>query len=141
AGFDELESEDIEDVLASHTEELTNEDLQKLTGHSPVEDGDDDEEQPQRTLISKRLAESLNMFQQAMQITLGDDPNRVLLDLPPPPLVAVFSKGVADSNDVFFSVSSYVFNTSVLETILLAFVYQDLIDLVSNAVLFEGRVP
>ncbi|KAG7177496.1 putative Tigger transposable element-derived protein 1-like 261, partial [Homarus americanus] len=70
AAFDELESEDIEDVLASHTEELTNEDLQKLTGHSPVEDGDDDEEHPQRTLISKRLAESLNMFQQAMQITL-----------------------------------------------------------------------
>ncbi|KAG7157451.1 Tigger transposable element-derived protein 7-like 59, partial [Homarus americanus] len=34
AGFDELESEDIEDVLASHTEELTNEDLQQLTEHN-----------------------------------------------------------------------------------------------------------
>ncbi|KAG7160465.1 putative Tigger transposable element-derived protein 1-like 221 [Homarus americanus] len=43
AGFDELESEDIEDVLASHIEELTNEDLQQLTEHSPVED----EEEPQ----------------------------------------------------------------------------------------------
>ncbi|KAG7175664.1 RNA binding protein fox-1 1-like [Homarus americanus] len=44
AGFDELESEVIEDVLASHTKELTNEDLQQLTEHSPVED---DEEEPQ----------------------------------------------------------------------------------------------
>ncbi|KAG7171389.1 putative Tigger transposable element-derived protein 1-like 236 [Homarus americanus] len=45
AGFDELESEDVEDVLASHTEELTNEDLQQLTEHSPVEDDDDKEPQ------------------------------------------------------------------------------------------------
>ncbi|KAG7160041.1 Transferrin-like 2 [Homarus americanus] len=44
AGFDELESEDIEDILASHTEELTNEDLQQLTEHSPVEDDDNEEE-------------------------------------------------------------------------------------------------
>ncbi|KAG7170741.1 hypothetical protein Hamer_G013601 [Homarus americanus] len=74
-GFDELESEDIEDILASHTDELTNEDLQQLTEHSPVED-DDDEEEPQRTLSSKRMAESFNMFQQAMQILIDDDPNR-----------------------------------------------------------------
>ncbi|KAG7168933.1 hypothetical protein Hamer_G011611 [Homarus americanus] len=64
-GFDELESEDIEDVLAPNTEKLTNEDLQQLTEHSPVED-DDDEEEPQRKLNSKRMAESFNMFQQAM---------------------------------------------------------------------------
>ncbi|KAG7161864.1 putative Tigger transposable element-derived protein 1-like 273 [Homarus americanus] len=75
AGFDELESEDIEDVLVSHTEELTNEDLHQLTEHSPVEDDDDDEEESQRTLTSKRLAESLNMFQQAMQVPPDDDPN------------------------------------------------------------------
>ncbi|KAG7153804.1 putative Tigger transposable element-derived protein 1-like 274 [Homarus americanus] len=62
AGFDELESEDIEQVLASHTEEFTNEDLQQLTEHSPVEDDDDEEEEPQRTLTTKRLAESFNMF-------------------------------------------------------------------------------
>ncbi|KAG7175334.1 hypothetical protein Hamer_G001394 [Homarus americanus] len=76
ADFDELESEDIEDVLASHTEELTNKDLQQLTEHSPVED-DDEEEEPQQTLTSKRLAESLNMFQQAVQMLLDDDPNRM----------------------------------------------------------------
>ncbi|KAG7178206.1 putative Tigger transposable element-derived protein 1-like 224 [Homarus americanus] len=46
AGFDEMESEDIEDVLASHTEELTNKDLQRITEHSPTED-EDDEEEPQ----------------------------------------------------------------------------------------------
>ncbi|KAG7157529.1 putative Tigger transposable element-derived protein 1-like 232 [Homarus americanus] len=74
AGFDELESEDIEDVLASHTEELSNEDLQQLTEHSPIEDND--EEEPQRTLTSKRLAESFNMFQQPMPILIDDDPNR-----------------------------------------------------------------
>ncbi|KAG7177589.1 putative Tigger transposable element-derived protein 1-like 226 [Homarus americanus] len=73
-GFDELESEDIEDVLASHTKELTNEDLQQLTEHSPVED--DDKEEHQRTLTSNRMAESLNMFQQAKQILIDDDPNR-----------------------------------------------------------------
>ncbi|KAG7159360.1 putative Tigger transposable element-derived protein 1-like 262, partial [Homarus americanus] len=75
AGFDKLESEDIEDVLASHTEEFTNEDLQQLTEHSPVEDNYDEEE-PQRTLTSKRLAEVFNLFQQAMQILIDDDPNR-----------------------------------------------------------------
>ncbi|KAG7176689.1 sodium-coupled neutral amino acid transporter 10-like 1 [Homarus americanus] len=75
AGFDELESENIEDVLASHTEELPNEDLQQLTEHSPVEE-DDDEEEPQWTLTSKRMAESLNMFQQGIQIILDDDPTR-----------------------------------------------------------------
>ncbi|KAG7166988.1 putative Tigger transposable element-derived protein 1-like 225 [Homarus americanus] len=75
AGCDELESEDIEDVLASHTEELTNEDLQQLTEHSPVED-EDDEEEPQRPLTSKKMAESFNMFQQAMQILVDDNPNR-----------------------------------------------------------------
>ncbi|KAG7160148.1 putative Tigger transposable element-derived protein 1-like 228 [Homarus americanus] len=74
AGFDELESEDIEDVLASHAEEFTNEDLQQLTEHSPVED--DNDKEPQRTLTSKRMAESLNMFQQALRILLDDDPNR-----------------------------------------------------------------
>ncbi|KAG7169601.1 putative Tigger transposable element-derived protein 1-like 234, partial [Homarus americanus] len=72
--FDELESEDIEDVLAFHTEELTNKDLLQLTEHSPVEE--DDEEEPQRMLTSKRLAELLNMFQQALQMLRDDDPNR-----------------------------------------------------------------
>ncbi|KAG7173655.1 putative Tigger transposable element-derived protein 1-like 231 [Homarus americanus] len=43
-GFHELESEDIEQVLASHTEELTNEDLQLLTEQSAFEDSDDKEE-------------------------------------------------------------------------------------------------
>ncbi|KAG7172014.1 Tigger transposable element-derived protein 1-like 140, partial [Homarus americanus] len=36
AGFVELESEDIEELLASHTEKLTNEDLQLLTEHCPL---------------------------------------------------------------------------------------------------------
>ncbi|KAG7172035.1 hypothetical protein Hamer_G001011 [Homarus americanus] len=66
AGFDELESEDIEDDLLSHTEEHTSEDLQQLTEHSPIEDDDDDEEETQRMLTSKRMAESFNVFQQAM---------------------------------------------------------------------------
>ncbi|KAG7178144.1 hypothetical protein Hamer_G003921 [Homarus americanus] len=51
AGFDELESEDIEEVLASHTEELTNEDLQQLTEHSAVEDHD--EEEPHERQLSR----------------------------------------------------------------------------------------
>ncbi|KAG7165650.1 putative Tigger transposable element-derived protein 1-like 229 [Homarus americanus] len=72
AGFDELESDDIEDVLASHREELTNEDLQQLTEHSPV----DDEEEPQQTLTTKRLAEAFNLIQQGMQILVDDDKNR-----------------------------------------------------------------
>ncbi|KAG7168486.1 putative Tigger transposable element-derived protein 1-like 258 [Homarus americanus] len=72
AGFDELESEDIEDILAYQTEELTNEDLRQLTEHSPVEDNDDEKE----PLTSKRMAESFNMIQQAKQILIDDDPNR-----------------------------------------------------------------
>ncbi|KAG7164505.1 putative Tigger transposable element-derived protein 1-like 223 [Homarus americanus] len=75
AGFDELESEDIEDVLASHTEELANEDLQLLTEHSPVED-DDEEEIAQRMLTTKKMAEAFNMIQHGMQILIDDDPNR-----------------------------------------------------------------
>ncbi|KAG7164743.1 putative Tigger transposable element-derived protein 1-like 271 [Homarus americanus] len=67
AGFHELESEDIEQVLASHTEELTNEDLQLLTEHSAAKD-DDEEEEPQRTLTTKRMAEVFDMIQQGMQI-------------------------------------------------------------------------
>ncbi|KAG7155164.1 putative Tigger transposable element-derived protein 1-like 235 [Homarus americanus] len=73
AGFDELESEDIEDVLASHTEELTNEDLQLLTALSPVEDEDNE---PQQMLTTKRMAESLNMIQQAIQMLLDDPPKQ-----------------------------------------------------------------
>ncbi|KAG7161860.1 putative Tigger transposable element-derived protein 1-like 331, partial [Homarus americanus] len=54
AGFDELESGDIEDVLASHTEELTNKNLQQLTEHEDlqqlvdsgkIEDAEDEEVQ------------------------------------------------------------------------------------------------
>ncbi|XP_042240706.1 tigger transposable element-derived protein 1-like [Homarus americanus] len=74
AGFQELESEDIEDDLASHTEELINEDLQLLTEHSAAED--DDEEEPQRTLTTKRLAKAFDMIQQGMQIFINDDSNR-----------------------------------------------------------------
>ncbi|KAG7171311.1 Serine/threonine-protein phosphatase 4 catalytic subunit-like [Homarus americanus] len=71
AGFDELESEDIEDVLASHTEELTNEDLQQLTEHSSVED-EDDEEPPQRKLTTKRMAEAFNMIQHIWKVRYPD---------------------------------------------------------------------
>ncbi|KAG7174702.1 putative Tigger transposable element-derived protein 1-like 277 [Homarus americanus] len=75
AGFHELESEDIEEVLASHTEEFTKEDLQLSTEHNPLED-DDNDEKPQQTLTSKRLAKAFNMIQQGMQILINDDPNR-----------------------------------------------------------------
>ncbi|KAG7156094.1 putative Tigger transposable element-derived protein 1-like 233 [Homarus americanus] len=64
AGFHELEPEDIEQVLASHIEVLTNEDLQLLTEHRPVED---DEEKPQM-LTFKRMAEEFNMIQQGVTI-------------------------------------------------------------------------
>ncbi|KAG7175350.1 putative Tigger transposable element-derived protein 1-like 220 [Homarus americanus] len=75
AGFHELESEDIEQVLASHTEKLTNEDLQLLTEHSASEN-DDDEETAQRTRTTKRMAEAFNMIQQSMQVLTDDDPNK-----------------------------------------------------------------
>ncbi|KAG7176936.1 hypothetical protein Hamer_G000144 [Homarus americanus] len=58
--------EDIEDVLASHTEELTNEDLQQLTENSPVVDEDNGEE-PQRTQAPERKAEAFNMMQQGLK--------------------------------------------------------------------------
>ncbi|KAG7174419.1 putative Tigger transposable element-derived protein 1-like 270 [Homarus americanus] len=74
--FDELESEDIEDGQASHTEELTNEDLQLLTEHSPVEDDDDKEEPQQQTLTTKRMAEVFNMIQHGMQILIDNVPKR-----------------------------------------------------------------
>ncbi|KAG7167082.1 putative Tigger transposable element-derived protein 1-like 272 [Homarus americanus] len=75
AGFHELESEDIEQVQASHTEEFANENLQLLTECSATEDNDEEEEL-QRTLTTKRMAEAFNMIQQGIQIFIDDDPNR-----------------------------------------------------------------
>ncbi|KAG7174717.1 hypothetical protein Hamer_G027106 [Homarus americanus] len=77
-GFDELESEDIEDVLASHTEELTNQELQQLTEHSPVEDDDDDnnEEESQRMLTSKRFFSTRTMLNKLPDYRAKMTPNK-----------------------------------------------------------------
>ncbi|XP_042210165.1 tigger transposable element-derived protein 1-like [Homarus americanus] len=60
---------------ASHTVEVTNKDLQLLTEQSAAEDAGDEEE-PQRTLTTKRMAEAFRKIQQGMQIFSDDDPNR-----------------------------------------------------------------
>ncbi|XP_064410189.1 tigger transposable element-derived protein 1-like [Latimeria chalumnae] len=81
AGFDELEEKDIEEVLESHTEELTNEDLQQLeVQRACIEEDDEDDdpkEQPQpQMLTTKRMAEAFHHIDIAMQIFSDDDPNR-----------------------------------------------------------------
>ena len=77
AGFTEVESEDIEEVLASHDEPLTNEELEELENESPEElrsDATTDEEL-QRTLSVKGLRESLNGIEGFLRYFTENDPN------------------------------------------------------------------
>ena len=76
AGFDELVTEDIENVLASHTEELTNEDLTLLAQSPDDADEDDDDDEPKRILTTKRMAAAFRLIEEGLQVFTDDDPNR-----------------------------------------------------------------
>jgi hypothetical protein len=76
ACFRELEGENIEEMLASHAEELTNEDL-KLLIENPEEGCDDEDDVvAPRTLTLKRKSLAFSHAEEGLDILAKDDPNR-----------------------------------------------------------------
>ncbi|XP_007056461.2 tigger transposable element-derived protein 1 [Chelonia mydas] len=78
AGFDKVEEADVTQLLQSHGEELTNEDLMQLDMMRAVEDeGQEVKEEPtHRNLTAKRLSEAFQMIEAGLQILSDDDPDR-----------------------------------------------------------------
>lgn len=72
-GFVNLTYEDIEEVLASHMEELTNEELQEL---AQIPEEDEDEGLPERTLTTKGMSTAFRLIDEALNILAEEDPNR-----------------------------------------------------------------
>jgi hypothetical protein len=77
AGFDEVDKEDVEDVLASHVNELTNEELIQLLKGRPKElDEDPDEISEVKVLDTKTLAAVFNLANEMCNLLQDNDPNR-----------------------------------------------------------------
>ncbi|CAM2111781.1 unnamed protein product [Caretta caretta] len=77
AGFDEVEEADVTQLLQSHGEELTNEDLMQLeVTKAMAEEGQEVEEPTHRNLTAKRLSEAFQMIEAGLQILSDDDHNR-----------------------------------------------------------------
>ncbi|CAM2106670.1 unnamed protein product [Caretta caretta] len=78
AGFDEVEEADITQLLQSHGEELTNEDLMQLeVMRAMEEEGQEVEEEPtHRNLTAKCLSEAFQMIEAGLQILSDDNPVR-----------------------------------------------------------------
>lgn len=82
-GFENLESEDIDKLLNSHQEELSNEELLEIERErvKVMEEAEAaaaaaaSPAQPQRALTATNLTECLNLLRQAMQILEENDPN------------------------------------------------------------------
>ncbi|CAM2106470.1 unnamed protein product [Caretta caretta] len=78
ADFDEVEEADITQLLQSHREELTNEDLMQLEVTRAMEEGGQEvEEEPtHRNLTAKHLSEAFQIIEAGLQILSDDDPDR-----------------------------------------------------------------
>nr|XP_032621542.1 tigger transposable element-derived protein 1-like [Chelonoidis abingdonii] len=78
AGFDEVEEADVTQLLQSHREELTNEDLMQLeVTRAMEEEGQEVEEPPtHRNLTAKHLSEAFQMIGAGLQILSDDDSDR-----------------------------------------------------------------
>ncbi|XP_074854943.1 tigger transposable element-derived protein 1 [Carettochelys insculpta] len=77
-GFDEVEEADITQLLQSHKEELTNEDLMQLEVLRAMEEEglEVKEESTHQNLTAKRLSEAFRMIEAGLQILRDDDPDR-----------------------------------------------------------------
>ncbi|CAM2117475.1 unnamed protein product [Caretta caretta] len=80
AGFDDVEKADITQLLWSHGEELTNEELMQLEVTRAMEEEGQEVEQQQshRNLTAKRLFEAFQMMEAGLQILSDDDPDKEL---------------------------------------------------------------
>ncbi|CAM2116021.1 unnamed protein product [Caretta caretta] len=77
AGFDEVEEADVTQLLKSHEEELTNEDLMQLeVTRAMEEEGQEVEPLTHRNLTAKRLSEAFQMIEAGLQILSDDNPDR-----------------------------------------------------------------
>ena len=69
----DLEVDDVNELLESHGEELTNEDLLEL--ESQLIEEEPDEEPEERRFTSKKLSEAFHMIENAMAVFEEQDPN------------------------------------------------------------------
>nr|XP_006128720.1 tigger transposable element-derived protein 1-like [Pelodiscus sinensis] len=78
AGFDEVEEDDVTQLLQSHGEELTNEELMQLEAMRAMEEKDQEVkvETTHQNLTAKRLSEAFQMIEAGLQILNDDDPDR-----------------------------------------------------------------
>ncbi|XP_041053574.1 tigger transposable element-derived protein 1-like [Carcharodon carcharias] len=74
-GFDEVDEADVVELLKSHGEELSNEDLMQLESQR-AEEEDRTEIPPPQILSTKRLSRAFQIMEEAMEIFTEDDPNR-----------------------------------------------------------------
>lgn len=74
-----MEVEDIQELLNSHNEGMTNAELMEIDFQPAYSSNSDEEIQeiiPERTLTVKRLAQAIQLIDQALQIFDQDDPNQ-----------------------------------------------------------------
>ncbi|KAG7156525.1 putative Tigger transposable element-derived protein 1-like 330 [Homarus americanus] len=76
-GFVEVESADVEELLESHCEDLSTEDLQQLVAAGEIEDAEDDEvkDAKPRELPTSVLSSILREVDKQLQILEGNDYN------------------------------------------------------------------
>ena len=75
-GFEELEKEDVDGLLESHGEELSNEDLMHLREQIAAEDASGTIKRvPPKALSTKRLSEIFQHINAAIDFMQEDDPN------------------------------------------------------------------
>ncbi|XP_051830692.1 tigger transposable element-derived protein 1-like [Antechinus flavipes] len=76
-GFAELVEADVDQLLQSHAEDLSNEELMQLEQERAVEEKEENEDVPPilRQLTTKELSEAFFHFEAGMQILANNDPN------------------------------------------------------------------
>lgn len=72
-GFNDVDEDDINELLGSHDEELTNEDLIVMEQDRAAEE---QEQEPERILTQKLLSEALSNIDAYVQKLVDNDPNR-----------------------------------------------------------------
>ncbi|XP_036607845.1 CENPB DNA-binding domain-containing protein 1 [Trichosurus vulpecula] len=76
-GFEELVEADVGQLLQSHDEDLSNEELTQLEQERAAEEKEENEDAPPilRQLTTKELSEAFSHFEAGMQILANNDPN------------------------------------------------------------------
>lgn len=74
AGFNEVDENDVQELLDSHSEPLSNDDLMELEKQNTLEEMEEDKE-PERTLSVKIFEEIFNHINQAIHLLQENDPN------------------------------------------------------------------